>query len=327
MKKLIFFVFVFIVSLTLQAQFKQLDVPSNENLRTAGIANNGDIYVFGDNMLAAKYSDGQWEILNIFGQGNISACLLTDDYIFVSNQEEVFVEKDRWRIYSTWNQEVAKIDIDQNENIYFFPRLTGLGSRSKNQEIISEEGAYVWKMNFNFYLPLAKTWSKGPNMRYVSALAGNNIITFLHDLRPGASTLHSVYHSADGYIWEQSFIEPGGMAYVIDCSFVEDSQVGFLVGTNYGKQGFYVFSSLNGGKSWYLEQEKIADNNYQAKSIYSYYFNNRYNYIIVGKNKDQGFIWYNNKVIYLPVTLNYVTGKKNKIVVVGDQGQVFVKNL
>jgi len=128
------------------------------------------------------------------------------------------------------------------------------------------------------------------------------------------------------------------MAYIDGISF--KGNTGFITGSNMGGGGVYLYLSTDNGETWTLiDQEHIFSSMFinVSHSVYADFDGHNYNGIVVGSNvtwnsdkrdyeTNYGFVKINaDSLINLsPASLNFITGDKNKIIIVGDSGKVFL---
>jgi len=203
MKRIMMFIVFAVVSANFcQAQYQWVKLTSltAENLQTAMIANNGDIYVFGDKAYGAKSADdGQtWEVITGIDEQSrkITACGFCGGYLCVAGENGLqkkytvgyegapsgFLDNP---IYLSGD--IENICKDDLNNVYFFPKLVGLGSRFQNMKYeIGGDHYSDGPELYNLYLPFVSSIPHAEKFRYKSSTAGGDrIISFLHSMEGG----------------------------------------------------------------------------------------------------------------------------------------------
>jgi hypothetical protein len=338
MKKLILFFSVVIWAGFCQAQYQwtEINSPTVENLQTATIADNGDIYVFGNNAFGAKSSDsGQtWEIItDIDNQSrNITTCSSVGDWLYVAGDNGLvkeFPSEVGWADLSLhFSGTIEKIASDLDGNPYFFPLINGVGSRYGMTQYDMDDSLYDGRLLYNFYLPFPKLHPLATNYRYRNCMAGNSrLISFVHNL-DNSGILKYIFVSDDqGSSWRQTgdYFSFPIMRYIVAASF--NGSVGYITGMSYGGGGIYLYSSNDNGETWMPVEE--GGNTNIPKSVYADFDGIDHHGIVVGLETyggNNGFVKVDSGVttILCSEPLNYITGKDDVIIIVGDSGKIFL---
>ena len=335
MKKLVLIISTLILANFCQAQyqFTELTSPSSENLLTAKIVENGDIYVFGCNAFGAKSSDNgeTWEILSdIDSQSRIiTACGSDVGQMYISGingLSKINSSQTGWSDNPLCMQgDVEKIASDNYGNIYFFPKTDGLGSRYEIMKYEINGIQYSTRLLYDFYLPLPKINPYATNFNYQSCITGDNrIITFLHNMDNGL--LNYIYVSDDqGASWQEIDIPFSTTTTVRGISF--NGNTGFIIGSDINDGCNHMYSSVDNGETWNLVCTSSLHTE-SPQSIYVDYDGFNYHSILVGLMAEtgHGFVKIDDGFTtdLTNTALNYVTGNEEKIVIVGDNGKVFL---
>jgi photosystem II stability/assembly factor-like uncharacterized protein len=361
MKRIITFIILAVVSANLcQAQYqwvKQVS-PTNKNLQTAVIADNGDIYVFGDDAYGAKSTDNgeTWEIITGIDDERsrkITTCGYCDGYLCVAGEnglQKKYVFSFFMGGTPGWydnpvylSGDIENISMNNSENVYFFPKFGGLGSKLQYMKYEIDGEEYSGGPNlYNLYLPFMDALSpRSEKFRYKSSTAGRGrIISFLHrtDIGTNGVLAYTFISDVHGFTWREINFSLPEICYINGISFKDD--IGFITGSNMFGGGAYLCLSTDNGENWtligkadtYFDGSKTV-----SRSVYTDFDGNNYNGIVVGSNvtwnsdkriyeTNYGFVKVNNETLINlgPAGLNFITGNDDEVVIVGDGGNVFL---
>jgi hypothetical protein len=184
------------ISAFAQYEWRQLASPTQYNLNTGFVTNNGDIYVFGDQGSGFKSSDeGEtWE--NLF-KGGVDASSITAS-AYNEKTQSILVAGDKLgvRRYYTFRAAwgyieedvsghfiVDRIDMDENQNAWYLP-------------LQSKAVAYMYDdvtVGGTKHSRLVVINLPQEGYKYKSALCGNRIIVFTHNLGLGMPVVFHLY--------------------------------------------------------------------------------------------------------------------------------------
>ena len=307
-----------------QYQWVRASVINGDNLQTAFIDENGSIFVFGDNAFGAVSDDDgeNWKILEGIDSSSrdiISSMKIGNDIYVIGNNKlkKYNLINSYWIDFSLYlNGDVESMGKDHLNNNYFFPVYSGLASRMQGSKL------------YNFYLPMVSDHPNAEQWRYQSALADKGrIISCLHytSVNHNGMLAHVFVSDDNGTNWKKVNYSFPGLSYVKGIHF--RGNIGFIVGSNGAGGGIYLYKTEDNGDSWQVISQFFSVEEWPSSA--SVYTDNNSLGIVVGsiwrEDKKIGMIKIENEpIITWPEKLNFITGNEEKIVIVGDNGEVLI---
>jgi hypothetical protein len=221
---------------------------------------------------------------------------------------------------------VDRIDMDENQNAWYLPlQSKAVAYRYGNIYINGTEHKRLFIVN----LPQE-------GYKYKSALCGNRIIVFTHNLGARYSGgISSVYYSDDfGINWQKVDFSINALMYVKGISF--NGNFGVLVGLHHGGYATGPRYTSDAGITWSKESTVAGDLRQFPASVFADFDGTNYRSIIVGQfhrvfdvnqtTRPRGYIQIDSLDVIETNTarLNYITMKNDKFLIVGDSGVVLL---
>lgn len=340
-----------------QYQWVERPVPTTNDLNTAIITNNGDIYVFGDNAYGAKSSDNgsTWTVIPNLDPKGLRRNITESSYnpenpycIFVTGEDKLIMRytfsKDEWRDFDyIWYN--VKYDIDQialyDSCTYLFPKRYDFLVKIKPIAII-DDGQPDTGLQTEF-IPMADPGiSPGLNYDYHSVVFDDGEIgSFLNDEDRGNLVTKVAGRYTDQFgDWRWNVFDAedviSGWGHKDIPSIVDvKHKNGIVMATTF-------FAGQNRGVGLYKAAAVGLSIDVQSETDYDYvptsldlfedgtadYGGWGFNPVVVGHafEGNAGFVrvGYGDLEVISQHRLNHIVSNVEKAVIVGDNGTFFI---